>query len=60
MAQISVNIRMDEELKKKIPFDVSADPLYPENDTSESMEGFRVLQSFAGTLPADFLKKYRF
>lgn len=23
-------------------------------DTSESMEGFRVLQSFAGTLPADF------
>ncbi len=28
----------------------------PENpsDTSESMEGFRVLQSFAGTLPADF------
>lgn len=29
---------------------------HPENsaDTSESMEGFRVLQSFAGTLPADF------
>lgn len=28
----------------------------PENsvDTSESMEGFRTLQSFAGTLPADF------
>lgn len=28
----------------------------PENfvDISESMEGFRVLQSFAGTLPADF------
>ncbi|MCI9026339.1 MAG: hypothetical protein HFG92_18380 [Dorea sp.] len=28
----------------------------PENssDTSESMEGFRMLQSFAGTLPADF------
>lgn len=23
-------------------------------DISESMEGFRVLQSFAGTLPADF------
>ena len=23
-------------------------------DTSESMEGFRVLQSFSGTLPADF------
>lgn len=23
-------------------------------DTSESMEGFRVLQSFTGTLPADF------
>lgn len=23
-------------------------------DASESMEGFRVLQSFAGTLPADF------
>lgn len=23
-------------------------------DTSKSMEGFRVLQSFAGTLPADF------
>ncbi len=23
-------------------------------DTSDSMEGFRVLQSFAGTLPADF------
>ena len=29
---------------------------HPENsiDTSESMEGFRVLQSFAGTLPDDF------
>lgn len=29
---------------------------YPVNssDTSESMEGFRVLQSYAGTLPADF------
>jgi len=29
---------------------------YPVNneDISESMEGFRVLQSFAGTLPADF------
>lgn len=23
-------------------------------DISESMEGFRILQSFAGTLPADF------
>lgn len=23
-------------------------------DTSESIEGFRVLQSFAGTLPSDF------
>jgi len=23
-------------------------------DTSKSMEGFQVLQSFAGTLPADF------
>lgn len=23
-------------------------------DTSESMEGFRILQSFAGTLPSDF------
>ena len=35
---------------------------HPENsvDTSESMEGFRVLQSFAGTLPADFdYKKLR-
>ena len=29
---------------------------HPENsaDTSKSIEGFRVLQSFAGTLPADF------
>jgi len=29
---------------------------HPENtaDASDSMEGFRVLQSFAGTLPADF------
>lgn len=29
---------------------------YPEHsaDISESMEGFQVLQSFAGTLPSDF------
>lgn len=32
------------------------DAVYPAaaNDTSKSMEGFAVLQSFAGTLPADF------
>ena len=29
-------------------------------DTSKSMEGFHVLQSFAGTLPADFDYKKNF
>ncbi len=34
--------------------EIKSERLENSADTSESMEGFRVLQSFAGTLPADF------
>lgn len=34
--------------------DIKTEPAENSVDISESMEGFRVLQSFAGTLPTDF------
>jgi len=34
--------------------DIKTEPAENSVDISDSMEGFRVLQSFAGTLPADF------
>ena len=37
-----------------IHHDINTEPAKYPVDISESMEGFRVLQSFAGTLPADF------
>ncbi len=40
----SIWVQQETEEKRSVKF----------NDISKSMEGFHVLQSFAGTLPADF------
>ena len=38
----------------QIQQNVKTEPTESAADISESLEGFRVLQSFAGTLPGDF------